>query len=311
MNYSDAKLLNMADLVQSGEGANGASYDLVSDPSMMVKLYNEGYDTSTIFTELDAARKVYELGIPSPKPGELVTDGVRYGIMFRRIVGKRSYSRMLADEPERYDEFAREFARYCKMIHTTECPEDMFPDAKPQFLHLLQADKVFNDHQKAVMADFIKSMPDSNTALHGDMHMGNAISTLPFGAPLSTPHDVYFIDLGYFAHGCPLLDLGMLMNICLISDDGFRFHDFHIHREVTAPFWASFVDEYFFGPDKAGVKWFGPAADPAVSGFDAALKAVYEGMLPYYSIKMLLVEYNLNGFLPDPYPEVIRSTFKF
>lgn len=305
-----AEMLHMNGYVQSGEGANGASYDKTDDPSVMIKLYNEDYPAETIFTELETARKVYELGIPSPEPGRLVTDGKRLGIMFRRIVGKRSYSRMLADEPERYDEFAREFAGYCKKVHTTECPDGVFPDAKSQFLHLLEASGEFNADEKKVIGNFIDSVPDCTTALHGDMHMGNAISTLKKGEALSEAHEVYFIDLGYSAHGCPLFDLGMLHNICNYADEGFLFHDMHIHRDVAQKFWRSFVDEYFFGPDKWGVKWFGPDADAGTQGFDKAFETVNKGMLPFTSTKLLLVEFNI-GSMPPEYARLIRRTFGF
>lgn len=296
-----AILLDMSDYIQSGEGANGASYDCISDQSVMVKLYNTDYPVDPIYSELEVARKVYEIGVPSPEPGELVTDGERLGIKFRRIVGKRSYSRMLADEPERYDEFAREYARHCKKVHQIECPEGMFPDAREQFLYMLDVSKEFTPSQKNVIADFIRSVPDCNTAVHGDMHMGNGISTLPVGAPLSTPHEFYFIDLGYFAHGCPLFDLGMMQNICLFADEDFRFHDFHIHGALTKKFWNSFADEYFFGPEKYGEKWFGK---------NATIDTVNDGMMPYYSVKMLLVNFNL-GFMPPSYLELIRKTFGF
>lgn len=291
----------MSDYVKSGEGSNGASYDCISDPSMMVKLYNTDYPRDTIALEHETARKVYDLGIPSPEPGEIVTDGERLGIRFRRIRGKRSYSRMLADEPERCDEFAREYARYCKMLHSTKCPEGVFPDAREQFLHMLDSDTAFTRDQQKVIADFIRSVPDYSTAVQGDMHMGNAISTLPLGAPLSAPHEVYFIDLCYFAHGCPLFDLGMLQNICLFADDDFRFGDFHVHGDITKAFWISFVDEYFFGPEKLGEKWFGPGV---------SYEGVNEGLMPYYSVKMLLVEFNL-GFMPPIYADLIRKTFNF
>lgn len=305
-----AQMLDMNDYVQSGEGANGASYDNIGDSSIMVKLYNDDYPTETIFTELDTAHKVFELGIPSPEPGKLVSDGKRLGIMFRRIVGKRSYSRMLADEPERCEELAREFARCCRIVHTTVCPAGVFPDAKAQFQHLLEASKEFNAEEKKVLAAFIDSVPECSTALHGDMHFGNAISTLKKGQPITEAHDVYFIDLGYFAHGYPLFDLGMLQNICLFAEDDFLFHDFHIHQDVAKRFWRAFAGEYFFGPDKWGVKFFGPDADADVVGFDKALETVNKGMLPFHSIKMLLVEYNL-GFMPPSYAERIRKTFGF
>lgn len=286
---------------QSGEGANGASYDSISDPLEMIKLYNTDYPTDTIYQELDVARKVYELGVPSPEPGELVTDGTRIGIRFRRIVGKRSYSRMLADEPERVEEFSREFARACKGVHNTECPYGVFPEAKPQFLHLLEADRAFNDSQKQVFADFINSIPDSSTALHGDMHIGNVLSTLPVNAPLTDPHKIFFIDLGYFSRGFPLLDLGMTRNICLTADEEFRVHDFHITGDLTRRVWEYFVDEYFFAEDCLAERYFGKGQT-----FDS----VSESLRPYECCKHLLVEFNL-GFMPPNYVRHIRDTFGF
>lgn len=283
----DIARIDLADYRQSGSGANGASYDCIADSSVMLKLYNTDYPTDTIFNELEVARKVYEMGVPSPEPGELVTDGERIGIRFRRITGKRSFSRMLADEPERYDEFAREFARCCLKLHATECPDGVFPDAKPQFQALLDADVYLSAEQKAQASAFLNRIPDDSTALHGDMHIGNLISTLPYGAPLSQPHDIYFIDLGYFARGCPLLDLGMMRCVCVTSDDEFRQKEMHIDAAMGAKVWASFVDEYFGGR-------------LSVEEADALI-------IPYQALKCFLIEYNLNGFLPENYAKLVKS----
>lgn len=280
--------IDLSRYLRTGEGANGSSYDSIDDPDLMVKLYNADYPKDTIYEELDVARKVWSIGVKSPEPGELVTDGQRLGIRFRRIIGKRSYSRMLADEPDRTEEFAREFARACREIHSTECPEGLFPEAKHQFRHLLEADKAFSPVVRKRIADFIDSVPEATTALHGDMHIGNLISTLPKGAPLSTPHDIYFIDLGYFSRGCPLFDLGMTLNICLHCDEGFRFNDFHIHGDQTAEVWKYFVDEYFEGRLTAA--------------------QAEELVLPYECLKLLLVEYNI-GFMPDNYVDLILKVF--
>lgn len=283
----DIDRIDLSDYRQTGAGANGASYDCIADSSLMIKLYNTDYPKDTIFSELDVARKVYELGVPSPEPGELVTDGERIGIRFRRIAGKRSFSRILADEPERFDELTREFARFCLKLHSIECPEGTFPAAKPQFQALLDADVYLSAEQKARASAFLNSIPDDRTALHGDLHIGNVISTLPFGAPLNQPHEIYFIDLGYFACGCPLLDLGMMRCICVTSDDGFRQAEMHIDAALGAKVWASFVDEYFGGR-------------LTVEEADALI-------LPYQALKCFLIEYNLNGFLPDNYRDLVLS----
>lgn len=289
------------DYRKSGGGANGDSYFSLTDESVMLKLYNTEYSFDVLQEELEISRKVYELGIPSPEPGCLITDGKRLGIKFKRLVGKRSYARMIADEPERMVEYTREFARYCKQLHETKCPQGLFPDAKEQARNFLSLDTVFNPEEKAVISDFISGVPDCDTALHGDMHFGNAISTLPAGATLTQDHIVNFIDLGTFASGCPLFDFGMLQIICFFCDEEFRRDAFHITGEKTRAAWDVFVDEYFFSEDKLGEKWFGEGATP---------QTVYEGLKPYSCMKIFLIENNCNALFPH-FEKLIRETFGF
>lgn len=290
------KPIDLSEYRHSGEGANGASYDSLTDPSVMMKLYNPGYDVEAVLTEYDIARKVFDLGVPSPEPGELVTDGERVGIRFRRIQGKRSFSRIFADEPGRTEEFARLFARKCRELHSLQCPEGLFPEAKEQFHYLLGQVKGLTGEHKKWLAAKIDATPDCTTALHGDMHFGNIISTLPAGAPLSTPHEIYFIDLGYFARGCPLFDLGMLMSIAWFSTPDFVLHDMHITQEHAARVAEFFLDEYFFKiPDPDGLpdhatRWFGPGQ---------TLESVKKALVPYYCIKSLLIGYNIGQMLPE------------
>jgi len=291
---TDIEKIDLTRFLQVGEGANGLSYNSLDDPQVMVKMYNKGYDTSTIFTELDVARKVYELGIPTPRPGQLVTDGERIGIIFRRIDGKRSFARAISEEPDRYDEYTREFALLCKKLHTFECPQGMFPDARQDFMRMLKSSGTFSDKEKSKIEHFLlKGLPECHTALHGDMHVGNVLTTLPKGASFDTPHQVYYIDLGYFSYGCPLIDIGMMSMIGNYSDDVFLIPNMHYDVAMAKKVWESFADEYFFGPEKLGEKWFGPTVS-----HDNILGLID----PYVLLKLLLVEYNV-GFMPESYLE--------
>lgn len=288
MDMDKIKTIDIRNYRESGGGATGSSYFSISDDSVMLKVFNPEYPKEMIIREIDLARKVFEIGVPSPAPGELVMAGERMGISFRRIVGKRSYSRIFADEPERIEEFAREFARYTLKLHSIECPPGLFPDVKDEYLHLLELDKFLNSSEKQVIYDFIRGADDGNNALHGDLQFGNAISTIPFGAPLDTPHEVFFIDLGNFCQGNPLFDLGMLLNICLYSQEEFLFEAFHIHRPEAIRVWEAFIDEYFGG-----------TMTPAQA----------EDLLrPYQATKMLLVEH-LTGYLRPGCERNLRESF--
>lgn len=286
----ETKKIDLSDYRKSGEGANGSSYDCISNPDIMVKMYNPDYPVQPVFDELLVARKVYDLGIPSPEPGELVTDGERLGIRFRRIKGKRSFSRMFADEPGRTEEFAREMARICKGIHAVECPEGVFPDAKQQFLDMLDQLDCFDDAERSFLRGVVVGMPDACTALHGDMHMGNIITTLPVGAPLSTPHETYFIDLGYFSKGHPIIDLGMMTGICMFSSEEFVSHDMHISKAHAGEVFDYFLDEYFFSQDKIAEKWFGPGQ---------TLESIKSVLRKSYLVKSILITFNIGFKLPE------------
>ena len=282
--------IDLKDYVRSGEGANGVSYDCASDPDVMVKLYNKSYPLQPVYDELEVARKVFALGIPSPEPGTLVTDGERTGIKFRRIRGKRSFSRILADEPGRTEEFAREMARLCKRLHAVECPAGMFPDAKQQFRDMLAQITCLTDEQKAFFLKTVNEMPDGKACLHGDLHFGNIITTLPEGRPLSEPHETYFIDLGYFAQGHPLIDLGMMANVCVYATEEFIRHDMHISKAQAGEFFDCFLDAYFFAEDRVAEKWFGAGA---------GLPTVKAALEKSYLVKSILMTYNIGAMLPE------------
>ena len=67
----EAVRISLDDYVLSGGGANGESYDHRTDPGVMLKLYFPG-KIQQPYDEMMMARKVYALGIPTPKPADYV-----------------------------------------------------------------------------------------------------------------------------------------------------------------------------------------------------------------------------------------------
>ena len=252
------------------------------DPDLMVKMYNAGYDISAIVTEVEVAHKVYSIGVPSPKPGVLVTDGTRLGIRFWRVPGKVSFARAIADHPERCGELAVEFAQMCRELHSTHCEAGLFPDAKEQYLHLLECDNAFDAAQKERIAAFIKAVPDSDTALHGDLHFGNAV--------LDASGNKFWIDLGYFSTGCPMFDLGMTYIVTHHASDEFVFENYHFHNDVALTFWEHFLPAYI------------GTADPAV------LAAKEQEIKAFAALKSLLIEFNCDGILFDWFKQFFLDT---
>lgn len=235
-------LIDLNDYIRVGEGANGASYNHKTNPDIMLKMYFRNFEAAQL--ELELAQKVYALGIPTPEPGDLVTDGERMGIRFRRLAGKRSYSRACGDEPERVEEYAREFAQLCKRLHAIHVDTTQFESVKDRLYAMLAANPDFTPDQKSKIHDFIAAAPDADTAIHGDLQFGNAIFTEKDG--VRTP---YFIDLGDFCYGYPMFDIGMVYLCCCLNDEAWTMEVNHMSNATAAQFWEAFQDEYF-GPDQ-------------------------------------------------------------
>jgi uncharacterized protein (TIGR02172 family) len=234
--------IDLNDYVRTGEGANGASYNHKTNPDIMLKMYFRNFEAAE--KELELAQKVYAAGIPTPEPGDLVTDGERMGIRFRRLVGKRSYSRACGDEPERAPEYGREFAQLCKRLHAIHVDTTQFESVKERLYTLLEANPDFTDEQKSKIRAFIAAAPDADTAIHGDLQFGNAIFTEKDG--VRTP---YFIDLGDFCYGYPMFDIGMVYLCCCLNDEAWTMEVNHMSNATAAQFWEAFQEEYF-GPDQ-------------------------------------------------------------
>ena len=262
--------ISLDDYTLFGEGANGESYDHKTDPDLMLKLYFPGKIQQPL-DEITLARKVYDMGIPTPKPGDyVITDDGRYGIRFRRIRGKKSYSRATGDNPNLVGQYAEEFADMCLKLHATHVDTTQFECVKDRYYRLLADNPFFSTQQKDRIGKFISDAPDTDTAIHGDLQYSNAI----FAGP-----DRYFIDLGDFCYGYKMFDLGMVYLCCCLSNPDFIEETFHMPKSLAIKFWQNFAPAYF--------------------GQDRPLKDIEEEIRPYAGLKTLIVERDTKRPMPE------------
>ena len=260
----------LKDYVLSGGGANGESYDHKTDPSVMLKLYFPGKIQQPL-DEMKLARKVYDMGISTPEPGEyVVTEDGRYGIRFKRILGKKSYSRATADEPEKVVRFASEFAQMSLQLHATHVDITQFEHVKDRYYRLLEETPFFTTAEKDKLARFIADTPDEETAIHGDLQFSNAIFV---------GDRRYFIDLGDFCWGNHLFDVGMVYLCCCLSEEAFIKEAFHMPKALAIRFWECFVPAYF--------------------GEGIPLKEIEELIRPFAGLKTLIVERDTKRPMPE------------
>ena len=232
--------IDLKDYELSGGGKLGESYIKKDNPDILLKLYSTHLEKMGL-DEHERACKVYRMGLPCPEPGEVVrtTDG-RVGIQFKRIHGKLSYARALSIHPELLDQYAVEFAELCKNLHSTTPPPGLFPKAKDQYIQYIKENPYLTDDERSGLIRFIGSLPDADTALHGDLHIGNVI--------FDNTGRKYLIDLSEFCTGSPLFDLSIIyLQACMIPDE-MEMELYHITKKTSMAFWLSFAKAYF-GPD--------------------------------------------------------------
>lgn len=258
----DGTLIDLNDYTLAGGGKLGESYVHRTNPDVLLKLYPQNLE-KTGLEEYERACKVFRLGVPSPEPGELVHTGdKRLGILYKRIVGKKSYARALADNPERLEEYAANFARMVRELHAVKPEPGTFPTVKDRYKEAIGLNPFLNGKEKEAVTRFIDGLADADTALHGDLHQGNIIFT--------EDGKQYFIDLSDFCTGSPLFDLSVLMvQTCWLPEERER-ELYHIGLDTSKAFWKAFVPAYF-GPD-------------------ASLEEVEAQLRPYALLRVLVVE---------------------
>ena len=185
----------------------------------------------------DAAKKeflrskaVYDMGIPSAAPLEYVTDGQRYGMIVERIQGKESLGRIIADHPERLEELACMTAEYAQVLHSLPCDTEVFDSVPLRTRSLIAASKGIPDNIKTRLLGYIDELEPVTTCLHGDINPCNIIIA---------QGKVYWIDLGDFGYGDPLMDFCILAHMHHLGPNPVLRNLFHMDRKALKRFYEA------------------------------------------------------------------------
>ena len=264
--------INLDDYIQTGEGGTALTYTH-KDGLSLAKLYNPGFEADRAKAEFLTARAVFELGIPSPEPFRLITDGQRSGAEYELIKNKRSYTRIISQEPERLEEISLKFARMAKELHAKQADTTRLQSYKQRIANFYhEKDMVPEDYKQRVLK-FLDTVPDTPRCLHGDLHIGNIIT--------DGQRDLW-IDLGEFAYGVPEWDLALLWTMCHNMPGDRVEHIFHITHEMMMAHWDIFFPAYL------------GTSDPQ------AIHEATQRLLPYYAAKVPYIFHMVfNRPMPD------------
>ena len=231
---SEFQKIDLNDYVQTGEGGTALAYTHKSGKSL-AKLYNPDFDIGKIKEEFWTSRTVFELGISTPQPYRLVTDGKRFGGEYELIQGKRSFSRIISQESERLEELSLEFARMARTLHATKADTSRLKSYK-EMVTQFYLGKTFvpEDYRKKVL-EFLDKVPDTQTCLHGDLQISNAITD---------GKRTLWIDVGGFGYGAPEWDLALMWNLAHMPDAEKLDCLFHLPSETMKAHWNIFFSAY-------------------------------------------------------------------
>ena len=228
---------------QTGEGGTAVTYKHKSRNSL-AKLYNPGFEADMAREEFNTAKAVYDMGVPTPEPIGLVTDGQRLGAEYEFIPGKRSFARILSEEPQREAEIAKAFAQAGKRLHSTHADTSRISSIKDILkAFYLKGDCVSEEYAQRALA-FLDKAPEADTCLHGDFHIGNIITD---------GRRTLWIDIGQFCHGVPQWDLGWFWTMS--HNLGDRRADFllHLTQQALTSFWDAFLPAYLETTDSQAI----------------------------------------------------------
>ena len=184
-----------------GRGANGTIYRI--DQDNVVKVYNNADALQDIQHEREVAKLAMILGINTAISYDVVRVGESYGSVFE-LLNARSFSKILAEDPEKMDWCVREYVNMLNHIHETVVPEGKLPDIKETALKWAVFMK---DYLPEAAADklvrLVEAVPHDDHMIHGDYHTNNL--ELQNG-------EVILIDMDTLAVGHPVFELGSMFN---------------------------------------------------------------------------------------------------
>ena len=200
MNIKKAlKEVDVSNATLIGEGYFSYVYRL--DKDTIIKVFKFATDTKEIEREREMAKQAFILGIPTAISFDIVKVGDKFGVRFEMLDSK-SLRDIFLEHPQDFDFYANEYGHLIKKIGETESMSNDLPKTKEVWLNKLEVDKPYLDdeeYQKSL--DFINSIPDVNTFVHGDCHIKNV---------MVRDKELFLIDMDTLSQGHPIFELASI-----------------------------------------------------------------------------------------------------
>ena len=220
---------------QTGSGANSDSY-LGEDDGLLLKVFKMNATEEKALKDFTMAKKVASLGITTAAVYEIVKVGDKFGVIYQNIKHKKSYSRLIADDPENLREYVKAFAARAKELHATPCDTEKFESRTEMIRKGIEHAKFVGKYKPGLyrLAD---GMAEHTTCLHGDLQSGNLIRADGVD---------YWIDFDRFSYGDPIMDIAHMYNAYVSMSWLWYIQNLmHMKKKTLNRFWDIFMEEYY------------------------------------------------------------------
>ena len=241
------KEFSVEGLEQVGIGATAKVYRI--DEDKIIKVFDPEVNAMMTEREGKMAKAAFVFGVPTAISYDTVKVGGSLGVIYEMLNAEDVMHHILK-EPENTDKYVDMFAEFVKKVHTIEVDSPDFMSAKDNRIMGIKGAKgkgVLSDETLDKMIAVMESIPDRNTFIHSDCHIGNVM--------LQSDGELMFIDMGACGKGHPIFDMGsmyLVYNFFASNDLDFGARDM-LHgftREQAKHIWDRFIRSYLGTDDE-------------------------------------------------------------
>lgn len=188
-----------------GSGGYGTVYRL--DADTILKVYRPGISQEFIDGERSASKKAFLLGIPTAIPYDTVKVGEQFGVVYEMLEAK-TVAQLITQDKNSLPALGALSANALKEFHQIQPEAGDFPKQKDKYRNwIANISKYLTQEETQKLLDFLDSIPERNTFLHGDYNSKNI---------MVKDGQVVLIDIGDASIGHPAFDLAGLMMVYLV-----------------------------------------------------------------------------------------------
>lgn len=232
-----------------GKGMTGSVYRMDEETVIKVFSPNISFDL-LIKQENDKARNAFISGVPTAIPYDIVRVGDCYGTVYE-LLNAKDLVTIITEDKEHMDDYIREFADTVKKMHSIKVDTEKFEPIKTKSIAAVSylASALTEEEMQKIRAIYA-NIPDRNTFIHGDCHIGNA---------MVQDGEMMFIDLATSGMGHPIIDMTSMYSLFVErADNPQAISESPILRNFTQAeikrIWNVFIRAYLKTEDEEFIK---------------------------------------------------------